>query len=140
MHCFPNWVTSSPLPAPVSISQKDCSLSPAQHAANGGQCRYQTFTVQEQGSLDFFGLGVPFPCSHSKSLMEPLTSEFYGWSHCTTSILGAAVHGVSTSKAVTLPALFVQTWLSPKKQKSTSFLCAGGKWATLRILCLSGGW
>lgn len=33
------------------VSQKDCSLILAQHAANGGQCGYQIFAVQEQGSL-----------------------------------------------------------------------------------------
>ena len=50
MHHFPNWVTSSPQLAPVSL-RKTCSLSLAQHGANGGQCRYQIFGVQEQGSL-----------------------------------------------------------------------------------------
>lgn len=37
--------------ASTRVSQKDCSLILAQHAANGGWYGYQIFAVQEQGSL-----------------------------------------------------------------------------------------
>lgn len=114
--------------ASTRVSQKDCSLILAQHAANGGWCGYQIFAVQEQGSLWISLASESFTCNHPKSLLEQLASEPYVWSHCTTSILGAAVQSVH-QQGFDPVCIVLQTWLSQKKWKSTTSLCMGvGGW------------